>query len=96
MRRTALAKLPPQVLRSEIVPSHSHIGMMHAEGLEFCVIALRQEAAFLARKAAAGLRLTRKEAKLLADVTMALVLLAKENTVGKAQAMLASDSYEGE
>lgn len=84
----SLRRLPPKVLRAEIV-SAPHVGQLHAEGVEYIVIALRQEAAFLARKSLEGYKLSKREGKMLGDIALALAMLDK-GVVRNAQAMLAA------
>lgn len=83
----SLAIVPTVALKAEIVSSRMHVGQLHAESVEFVLIALRQEAAYLARKAASGVKLTRAETQTLSEIAMALVALDK-GPVRNAQAML--------
>jgi hypothetical protein len=84
-----LMKLPARVLRGSVIAA-PNVGQMHAEGVEFIVIALRQEAQFLAMKSLEGFPLSKRERQLLGDIALALTMLDRHGTVRHAQAMLAA------
>ena len=88
-RNEGLLKLPPQVLRGSVVRA-PNVGQLHAEGVEYIVIALRGEAEFLARKSLEGYALSKRERQLLGDIAQALTTLDRHGTVRHAQAMLAA------
>lgn len=92
----ALAIIPPVPMRGELVSSRIHVGQLHAETVELVLIALRQEAAYLAQKSLNGQKLSRTEAAQLSEIALALVALDRGGTAKNAQAMLRAVEREAE